>query len=105
MRRRYIAAGVGLLFGLILPAIVFAQNDVPDCISVRGEARWGADAYNHVVVIQNGCDRAATCQVATNVNPDAVPVAVSAGETVEVLTFRGSPARTFTPRVHCELSR
>ncbi|MCA9609153.1 MAG: hypothetical protein KC619_26310 [Myxococcales bacterium] len=105
MRRRNIAVGVGLLFALALPTLVLAQNEVPDCVTVRGEARWGADAYNHVVVIQNGCERAASCQVATNVNPEAISVEVPAGQTREVLTFRGSPAREFTPRVRCELAR
>lgn len=107
MRRRHIAAGVGFLCVLAttLPAFVLAQNEVPDCVTVRGEARWGADAYNHVVVVQNRCDRRAQCQVATDVNPQPTAVEVPAGETREVMTFLGSPARAFTPRVRCELSR
>lgn len=106
MRRRHIAVGVGLLFALAsIPAFVLAQNEVPECVSVRAEARWGADAYNHVVVVQNRCARAARCQVATDVNPEPTEVSVPAGETREVVTFLGSPARVFTPRVRCELSR
>jgi len=88
---------------LATPALVFAQNEVPSCVSVRGEARWGAGAYNHVVIVQNTCDEAARCQVATNVNPSPTRVDVPAGETVETVTFLGSPAREFTPRVSCEL--
>lgn len=96
-------AGAGLC--VLFPALVVAQNQVPDCVTVRGEARWGADAYNHVVVVQNRCEALVRCQVATNVNPQATALEVPAGETRELLTFLGSPAREFTPRVQCQLVR
>jgi hypothetical protein len=103
VRRSLIAAGVGL--GLLLPALVLAQNEVPECVTVRGEARWGADAYNHVVVVENRCAARARCRVATDVNPQPTTLEVPAGATREVVTFLGSPASAFTPRVQCELLR
>lgn len=96
---------VGAVICLLLPALVLAQNEVPDCVTVRGEARWGADAYNHVVVVQNQCPSLARCRVATDVNPQETSLEVPSGATREVLTFLGSPARAFTPRVRCELAR
>ena len=95
---------LGAVFCLLLPALAVAQNQVPDCVSVRGEARWGADAYNHIVVVRNQCSALARCRVATDVNPQETRIEVPAGETREVLTFMGSPARVFTPRVQCELA-
>jgi hypothetical protein len=93
-----------LLFALVLaaPMVAVAQGGaLPACIEVHGSARWGASAYNHYVRISNGCDHPARCSVATDVNPEAQTVEVPAGESVEVLTFLGSPAREFTPRVSC----
>lgn len=99
--RRSISA-IALCFALALPAIGLAQNDVPSCVTVRGQSRWGAGAYNHVVTVRNACERTVRCQVATSVNPRATEVSVRAGESAEVVTFLGSPAREFTPRVSCE---
>lgn len=96
---------VALLILVGLPLLAMAQNQVPDCVHVSGEARWGAGAYNHVVRIQNQCERAARCQVATDVSPQETQVRVAAGQTTELVTFLGSPARAFTPRVSCELDR
>jgi hypothetical protein len=78
-------------------------GDVPSCIEHRGEARYRGLGYDHVVVIRSTCDRAAQCRVSTNVNPQVQRVRVPSGETVEVVTYRGSPAREFTPRVACTL--
>lgn len=96
--RRWLAALI-----ILAPLTALAQQREPECIRVTGEARWGASAYNHYVRVENACDRAARCQVATNVNPQPQTIDVPAGETVEVITFRGSPAREFTPNVTCEL--
>lgn len=78
-------------------------DEVPECIQYRGEARYGAYGYNHFVIIRNGCDRDARCDVSTDVSPDRHRVTVPAGETKEVTTFIGSPAREFTPQVACTL--
>ena len=83
------------------PTLAVAQNDTPDCVTVDAMPRWGASGYDHWVRIRNGCEHAVRCSVRTNVNPDATQVTVAAGATEEVLTWRGSPARTFTPRVSC----
>jgi hypothetical protein len=80
-------------------------NEVPECISVRGEARYGAYGYDHVVVVASRCEEVATCRVATDVDPAEVVVRVPAGATRETVTRRGSPSRAFTPRVGCELER
>lgn len=93
---------LGLLFALALPALVLAQNQVPSCVTVRGQARWGAGAYNHIVRVHNGCERSVRCRVATDINPRPTEVTVRAGESAEIITFLGSPAREFTPRVSCE---
>ncbi len=55
--------------------------------------------YDHVVVIDNGCDRAAACTVSTDVAPDPIQATVDAKKTVELTTFRSSPASTFKPKV------
>ena len=78
-------------------------GDVPACLDVAAIVRFGAAGYDHWVRLDNGCARAARCAVSTNVNPEPQTVEVAAGEREEVLTFRGSPARTFEPRVVCEL--
>lgn len=75
--------------------------DVPDCVHVTGNARYGALAYDHIVTVQNQCDYAVSCVVGTDVNPAPQSVRVDAGHTEMVSTFRGSPAREFTPRARC----
>ena len=75
-------------------------------IGVGTDARYVPYGYNHVVVLRNGCSRAATCNVSTDVNPKSTPairVDVAAGTTVEVLTFTASPAQVFTAHVTCKL--
>jgi len=76
---------------------------LPACISVATEARYVPYGYNHVVILKSGCSKAATCSVATNVNPQATSVEVASKATVEVLTFTASPAQTFTALVSCRL--
>lgn len=80
-------------------------NANPACVSIRAEARWQGAGYDHWVKITNGCGSPVACDVSTNVNPDALTVTVQPGQTSEVLTFRGSPARTFTPYVTCQLPK
>jgi hypothetical protein len=97
MRRWLLALGL-----VLLPLPALAQGGRLECVRVEAVARWGADAYNHFVVLHNGCAHRVRCQVATDVNPEAQVVEVAAGQTLEVITFRGSPASAFTPRVSCE---
>jgi hypothetical protein len=71
------------------------------CVKYRGEARpWGI-GFKHVVILVNECTLAAECTVSTDVNPEPVVVTVPAKETLEVVTFLSSPARTFVPSVVC----
>ena len=76
---------------------------LPACISVSTQARYVPYGYNHIVLLKNGCSKAATCSVATDVNPQAMTVEVASGASVEVLTFTASPAQTFHARVTCKL--
>jgi hypothetical protein len=71
------------------------------CVELRPEVIYRNNGYDHIVHLRNRCDKAAVCSVATNVNPTPVEVTLAAGQKVAVLTFRGSPAREFTPNVTC----
>lgn len=75
----------------------------PACVAVTAQARYGAYGYDHLVTLSNGCDRHADCTVRTDVNPEPIAVSLSAGQTEEVVTFRGSPASTFRATVRCVL--
>ena len=90
---------------LALAVAPFAADAAPKatCVQVHAEARYRNYGYDHIVIVRNGCDKKALCDVSTNVNPEPVRVEVPAGGATEVLTFRGSPAREFTPRATCHL--
>jgi hypothetical protein len=75
----------------------------PECIEVRGEARYGSQGYDHYVFVKNGCDRRADCRVTTNVNPEPASLRVAPGATESVVMWRGSPAREFAARADCTL--
>ncbi|MEM6956639.1 MAG: hypothetical protein AAF645_13175 [Myxococcota bacterium] len=53
--------------------------------------------------IENSCDRAVRCSVATDVDTAPTNVTVAAGEQSDVATRIGSPASTFEAVVDCEL--
>lgn len=71
------------------------------CISSAGEARYQGLGFDHVVRLSNGCAVPSECSVTTNVNPDAIKATVPPNQTVEVVTFRGSPASNFTHQAVC----
>jgi hypothetical protein len=75
----------------------------PECVSVRTEARYVAYGYDHIVEVENACDKAVRCTVATDVNPTSSSLAVPPRQTRSVTTFRGSPAREFKADVACQL--
>ena len=77
---------------------------VPKCVDVRGEARFSGYGYDHLVEIDNRCDKSVSCTVATDVNPQSRTVTVAAGAKESLLTFRGSPASAFKPNVTCKLA-
>jgi len=74
----------------------------PACVEAWGESRYRV-GYDHIVHVKNLCEKSVLCAVSTNVNPTPEKVTVPSKEEVEVLTFRGSPARTFVPKVECRL--
>jgi len=73
------------------------------CVSSWGESRYRNMGYDHIVHLRNGCQKTVLCRVTTNVNPDTVEGTLAPGEERELLTFRGSPAREFVPKVDCRL--
>ena len=92
---------VGSGAALVPPAHPLSDASPPSCVTFATEARFVGLAYNHIVHIANGCDAAKSCTVATDVNPERQAVTVPAGSTVSVVTFIGSPARTFAASVQC----
>jgi hypothetical protein len=71
------------------------------CVEFWPEARYRNYGYDHLVHLWNRCSVRATCDVASDVNPTPTRVELRPREAIEVLTFRGSPAREFTPKVQC----
>jgi len=71
------------------------------CVGVSAQVIYRAYGYDHIVHLVNHCDGDAACDVSTDVNPEVTHVLVPVNTSVDVLTFRGSPARVFTPRVSC----
>lgn len=78
-------------------------SSLPACVKVGTESRWVPYGYNHVVILENGCSKPASCTVATNVNPEKQKSEVASGTKVEVMTFMGSASATFTASVSCAL--
>jgi hypothetical protein len=78
-----------------------ALPQTPACIRSWPEVRYRNYAYDHVVHIGNACRVSARCAVSSDVSPEWIQVIVPAGEEIEVVTMRGSPAREFTPRLEC----
>ncbi len=72
------------------------------CLSVWGEVRYGNVGWHHIVHVKNNCDKAFTCDVSTDVNPQPQRVTVPPHQEVEVATFLDSPSRVFTPNVRCK---
>jgi hypothetical protein len=71
------------------------------CVDVHSDASFASVGYDHIVTLKSGCKRAMTCTVTTNVNPEPALVELAPGEEQSVVTWRGSPAREFTPNVTC----
>lgn len=92
---------------IVLALLCSRLGDEPNpaaCVEARGEVVYGALGYDHYVSLKNACDRAFSCNVRTNVNPTPIEVVVPPNQTVSILTFRGSPAREFTPYVTCSVT-
>lgn len=64
------------------------------CAVATGSVRPEAYGYTHVVSLRNGCARPVTCELWSDVDPEPrVRVEVLPGQTAEIVTRRGSPAR------------
>ncbi len=72
-----------------------------DCVRAWSEARPRYPGYDHIVHLESACTVEATCSISTNVNPQTIVATVPPGESTEVLTFMGSPAREFAAKVEC----
>lgn len=95
----------GLLFTLAVPASGWAadEDDVRNCYSIHGEARYGALAYKHVVIVTNRCDIELQCEVWTDVDPEPrQPLTVGPKGTGEVIVRAVSPARSFKAYGECK---
>ena len=79
------------------------EDDVRNCYSVHGEARYGALAYKHVVIVTNRCDIELQCEVWTDVDPEPKqPVTVGPKGTAETIVRAVSPARSFKAYGECK---
>jgi hypothetical protein len=75
----------------------------PRCVSFWPEVRYRNYGYDHIVHLDSRCELTVLCEVWSDVNPEPSDVTVPPRGHVEVLSFRGSPARQFTPKVTCRL--
>jgi hypothetical protein len=88
----------------VLAASTPAGAEEPEplqCVRYWPEARYSGAGYDHWVHLESACNVLASCNVVTNVNPDATVVTIQPGEHLAVLTWRGSPAYEFTTWVEC----
>jgi hypothetical protein len=78
-------------------------QDMKNCYSISGEARYGALAYKHIVIVTNRCDVTLQCEVWTDVDPSPrQSVSVEPQSTAEVLVRAVSPARAFKAFGECK---
>ena len=102
------AVAIALLAALATPAAIARAgegDDAPNpanCVKVHTEARYVPYGYDHIVELENTCEKAMRCDVTTNVNPTPASVDLASGETKSVLTYRGSPASEITAQVDCK---
>jgi hypothetical protein len=92
---------------LVIALLLFVGDQTPNpaaCITAHGDVVYGALGWDHYVSLVNACDQEFSCRVSTDVNPTPIDVVVPALQTVSILTFRGSPARVFTPYVTCSVT-
>src|SRR5262245_12735354 len=93
-------AVASLLALLAISAIATADDgeegpNPAKCVKVTMSSRYVAYGYDHVVDLNNTCDKAMRCDVSTDVNPTPSSVDLAPGEAKSVLTYRGSPASEF----------
>ena len=101
---RFVFAAL-LVLATTLPALGQGEggDDVKNCYSVHGEARYGALAYKHIVIVTNRCDVSLQCQVWTDVDPSPKQsVSVGPKGTGEVIVRNNSPSRSFKAFGECK---
>lgn len=83
-------------------ALAQSGNVKPDCVEVRAVPALGAYGTNHIVVVENRCDVAVHCEVATDVDPSPrYPLDVPPGHEGSVATRAESPSAGFRPLYTC----
>jgi hypothetical protein len=98
MKRAFTVLGFAALSAASLPT---ARAGALVCIGISAQAIYRNGGYDHMVHLVNQCPGDAVCDVSTNVNPEPTRVTVPKNDSVDILTFRGSPASVFTPTVSC----
>jgi hypothetical protein len=84
------------------PAPVLKPVAADDCAKATASANYVGYGYTHVVALKNGCAKPVECALWTDVDPDPrSTVRVAPGESAEVVTRRGSPAREVTAMKSC----
>lgn len=94
-----------LFLAAIVPMVGQADgaDDIKNCYSVRGEARYGALAYKHIVIVTNRCELTLQCEVWTDVDPTPRhALTVGPNSEGEVIVRAVSPARAFTAYGDCK---
>jgi hypothetical protein len=72
------------------------------CVDVSTEARFASIGYDHIVTLKSECKKTVKCQVRTNVTAEPSSVTLAPAAQESLVTWRGSPARVFTPDVTCK---
>jgi hypothetical protein len=79
-----------------------SPSGIEQCAQVSASVRMEAYGFTHLVSLRNGCDRAVSCEVWTDVDPSPHHALRAApGETQELITRRGSPAREVSAGSSC----
>ena len=100
---RSILAGLMLLVLAVPSSSEADADDIKNCYSIHGEARYGALAYKHIVIVTNRCEVELQCEVWTDVDPSPrQSVGVGPNGTAEVIVRANSPARAFKAFGECQ---
>lgn len=89
------------LLALLALASAARAQKTPACVRWWQQTVAAGYGYNHVVGIENTCDKPVACTVSTDVAPDPIHATVQPKEKTELTTFRGSPSYTFKAKVEC----
>jgi hypothetical protein len=84
------------------PADETTPSTPDQCARVSASARNEGYGFAHIVTLQNGCEKAVTCEVWTDVDPaPGHTLRAAPGESSDVLTRRGSPASAVSAQSAC----